>query len=116
MPASWSDEEYFVDEHDLKQYQININGNEFAVASPYGEEHIREVERYLEEQMNEVREQSDLTSPSQLALLLALNFADEILTLQKRQVDLDELERDLSSMTQRLESALQSRSDAATGV
>ena len=74
------------------------------------------MERYLEEQMNEVREQSDLTSPSQLALLLALNFADEILTLQKRQVDLDELERDLSSMTQRLESALQSRSDAGTGV
>ena len=73
-----------MDEHDLKQYQININGNRFAVASPYGEEHIREVERYLEEQMNEVRQQSDLTSPSQLALLLALNFADEILTLQKR--------------------------------
>jgi cell division protein ZapA (FtsZ GTPase activity inhibitor) len=66
--------------------------------------------------MNEVREQSDLTSPSQLALLLALNFADEILTLQKRQVDLDELERDLSSMTQRLGSALQSRSNAGTGV
>ncbi|MDP7629562.1 MAG: cell division protein ZapA [SAR324 cluster bacterium] len=115
MAVSWSNEEHCVDEHDLKQYQININGNRFAVASPYGEEHIREVERYLEEQMNEVRQQSDLTSPSQLALLLALNFADEILTLQKRQVHLDELERSLSSMTQRLESALQSQSDAATG-
>ena len=104
-----------MDEHDLKQYQININGTRFAVASPYGEEHIREVERYLDGQMNEIRQQSDLTSPSQLALLLALNFADEILTLQKRQVHLDELERSLSSMTQRLESALQSQSDAATG-
>jgi len=113
---SWSDEEHFVDEPELKQYQININGNRFAVASPYGEEHIREVERYLEEQLDEIRQQSDLTSPSQLALLLALNFADEILTLQKRQVHLEELERGLSSMTQRLEVALQARSEVAPSV
>ena len=43
MVASWSDEESFVAEPDLKQYQININGTRFTVASPYGEEHFREV-------------------------------------------------------------------------
>jgi len=115
MVASWSDEESFVAEPDLKQYQININGTRFTVASPYGEEHIREVERYLDGQMNEIRQQSDLTSPSQLALLLALNLADEVLTFQKRQVHLEELEYGLSSMTQRLESALQSQPDPAAG-
>ncbi|HIL88760.1 MAG TPA: cell division protein ZapA, partial [Deltaproteobacteria bacterium] len=77
--------------------------------------HIREVERYLDGQMNEIRQQSDLTSPSQLALLLALNLADEVLTFQKRQVHLEELEHGLSSMTQRLESALQSQPDPAAG-
>ncbi len=27
---------------DRKQYQITVNGNRFAIASPYGEEHIKE--------------------------------------------------------------------------
>ena len=40
-----------VQENDSKQYQINISGNRFSISSPYGEEHVREVEKFLDQQI-----------------------------------------------------------------
>ena len=37
-----------VSDNNFKQYQISINGNQFEISSPYGEVHIREVERFLD--------------------------------------------------------------------
>ena len=38
-----------MDEHDLKQYQININGNEFAVASQNKAEAAKKAGKFEEE-------------------------------------------------------------------
>ncbi|MGA1598579.1 MAG: cell division protein ZapA [bacterium] len=84
-----------VSDSELKQYQINIQGNRFAISSPYGEEHIRQVERFLEAQIQTVREQAGLTGGTQTLVLAALNITDELLKLKQSE----------SSHHQRLEAA-----------
>ena len=47
---------------DRKQYQITVNGNRFAIASPHGEEHIRKVESFLEQQISTIQQSSSSIS------------------------------------------------------
>ena len=46
-------------EEESRQYQINISGNRFSISSPHGEEHVREVEKFLDSQIKEVSEQTE---------------------------------------------------------
>lgn len=72
-----------MEENDSRQYQINISGNRFSISSPYGEEHVREVEKFLDQQIAEVTEHTDAFGPTNVALLVALNLADKLLSLKK---------------------------------
>ena len=65
---------------DRKQYQITVNGNRFAIASPHGEEHIRKVESFLEQQISTIQQSSSSISSSNLYLLVALNLADQLMS------------------------------------
>ena len=86
-------------ENDSKQYQINISGNRFSISSPYGEEHVREVEKFLGQQIQEVSEQTEEFGPSNIALLVALNLADKV-------TKLDGIEADLQTLYYRLDKVL----------
>ena len=101
-----SRKEVIVQENDSKQYQINISGNRFSISSPYGEEHVREVENFLGQQIQEVSEQTEEFGPSNIALLVALNLADKLLTLQKKVTKLDGIEADLQTLYYRLDKVL----------
>ena len=93
-------------EEESKQYQINISGNRFTISSPHGEEHVREVEKFLDSHINEVSEHTDAYGPSSIALLVALNLADKLLTLQKKVSKYDGIEEDLESLSYRLDKVL----------
>ena len=93
-------------ENDSKQYQINISGNRFSISSPYGEEHVREVEKFLDQQINEVSKQTEAFGPSNIALLVALNLADRLLTLQKSGSKFDGIEDDLDTLCYKLDKVL----------
>lgn len=67
---------------DLKQYKINIKGQQFTVSSQYSEEHIKQVEAFLVERIDEVAAKSDTYNLTSLTILVALNLADELLTIQ----------------------------------
>ena len=101
-----SRKEVVVQENDSKQYQINISGNRFSISSPYGEEHVREVEKFLGQQIQEVSEQTEEFGPSSIALLVALNLADKLLTLQKKVTKFDGIEADLQTLYYRLDKVL----------
>ena len=101
-----SRKEVVVQENDSKQYQINISGNRFSISSPYGEEHVREVEKFLGQQIQEVSEQTEEFGPSSIALLVALNLADNLLTLQKKVTKFDGIEADLQTLYYRLDKVL----------
>ena len=93
-------------ENDSKQYTITISGNRFSISSPYGEEHVREVEKYLDQQIKEVTEQTEEFGPSSIALLVALNLADKLLTLQKKVSKFDGIEDELETLIFRLDKVL----------
>ena len=95
-----------VEENDSRQYQINISGTRFSISSPYGEEHVREVEKFLDRQIAEVTEHTEAFGPSNIALLVALNLADKLLTLKKRVSKFDSIEDDLENLCYKLDEVL----------
>ena len=95
-----------MEQNDSRQYQININGNRFSISSPYGEEHVREVERFLDQQISDVTENTDAFGPTNVALLVALNLADKLLTLKKSSSKYDVIEEDLNNLYFRLDKVL----------
>ena len=96
-------------EEESRQYQINISGNRFSISSPHGEEHVREVEKLLDSQIKEVTERTEAFSPSSIALLVALNLADKLLTLQKRASKYNGIEDDLESLCYKLDKVLEEK-------
>ena len=92
--------------NDSRQYQINISGNRFSISSPYGEEHVREVEKFLGQQIEEVSAQTDAYGPTNVALLVALNLADKLLSLRKRVSKYDGIEEDLENLCYKLDGIL----------
>ncbi len=101
----------------MKQYQITINGNRLDIASSCGEEHIREVERFLDLQVAEVNQQTGaIGSQTYLAFLVALNLADELLNLQRRQSQYELIEQGLSNLCSRLDMALTQPGIAGTRI
>jgi len=95
-----------LEQNDNKQYQININGNRFSISSPYGEEHVREVEKFLDQQISDVTENTDAFGPTNVALLVALNLADKLLTLKKSTSKYDNIEEDINKLCFRLDEVL----------
>ncbi len=95
-----------MEQKDNRQYQININGNRFAISSPHGEEHVREVEKFLDQQISDVTENTDAFGSTNVALLVALNLADKLLTLKKSTSKYDGIEEDLSNLYFKLEKVL----------
>ncbi len=96
-------------EEESRQYKINISGNRFSISSPHGEEHVREVERYLDSQIKEVSEQSEAYGPSNIAMLVALNLADKLLTLRKKVSKYEGIEDDLETLCFKLGKVLEEK-------
>jgi len=59
-------------------------GNEITIVSRDGEEHVKKVANYVDEKMKEARDKSRAASTHSLALLTALNIADEYLKYQEK--------------------------------
>jgi cell division protein ZapA (FtsZ GTPase activity inhibitor) len=89
-------------------YDVTIGGKRFNIASRHGEAHIREVERLLEETYEEVRGRAQGQTALNIALLTALNLADQLLSLRLA------LKEESSGWTGRVEALLQ-RLDAILG-
>ena len=88
------------------QYQIHINGHGFSISSSYGEEHIREVEAYLEQQIRTMQQNSASISPANLYLLVALNLADQLIRMRQTHEIPVEFEQNLRNLCEQLEQVL----------
>lgn len=82
-------------------YDVTIGGKRFNIASRHGEAHIRQVERLLEETYEEVRARTQGQSSLNVALLTALNLADQLLSLRTA------VKAESGGWTERVESLLQ---------
>jgi cell division protein ZapA len=62
--------------------RVQIFGSEYQIASDTDTEHTREVARYIDRKMREVANNLSLRSVSKIAVLTAVNLADELFKAQ----------------------------------
>ncbi len=89
---------------DSRPIQVNIFGKEYTLKSDVGEEHIKNVARYLDEKMKMFAGHLSKQDPLKIAVLSALNIADELFRERKekelRQKETDqELEEILETVS-----------------
>ncbi|MDH4248772.1 MAG: cell division protein ZapA [Deltaproteobacteria bacterium] len=94
-------------------FDIAIAGKRFTIASRQGEAHIRQVERLLNATYEEIKSRSKGQSILHLALLTALNLADQLLMLKDSQDSVrGEWEQRLDLIVATLDAALTAESTA----
>ena len=70
---------------------VEIFGSTFTVKGDAGPEYVQEIARLVDEKMRQIARKSPATSAHRIAVLAALNLADELMKLKERQKGLDEL-------------------------
>ena len=65
-----------------KNIRINILDQELSVASDSGDEHVANVVQYVKERVDEIKKVSGNATALHVAILTALNIADEYLKLK----------------------------------
>ncbi|MBM3327404.1 MAG: cell division protein ZapA [Calditrichaeota bacterium] len=81
---------------------VNIYGQEYPIRGNSDEEYIRSVARYVDECMLRIEEQTSIKTPTRLAILAALNIADELFTIKREKerilLEFEEKARELSDV------------------
>jgi cell division protein ZapA len=87
-------------EHQDRAVKVTIYGQEYPIRGRGDEDYIKRVAHYVDERMAQIEEKSSISSPIRLAILAALNIADELFTLQKEKdsitFEFEEKARELS--------------------
>ncbi len=83
--------------------QVNILGEKYRISGDAESASIPELAAYVEDKMNEVKQCSSIIDPKHVAVITALNLADELFGERARFV---ELLRELSERTQEIGSPL----------
>jgi cell division protein ZapA len=78
----------------LPNIRVQIFGSEYRIASDADPEHIREVARYIDQKMREVANALSLRSISTIAVLTAVNLADELFKSREEGQEIDQLARE----------------------
>ena len=104
----------YAEESAVSWYDITIAGRQFNIASRRGEAHIRDVERRLEETIEELAERVEGHSSLNLAFLTALNLADQLVSLEVvLNMAPHERERQLRRMLERLRAVFPDEPEAS---
>ena len=74
--------------------RVTIYGQEYPIRGRGDEEYIKKVARFVDDRMLQIEDQTAINSPARLAILAALNIADEL--FRSRQ-DKDQLVSELES-------------------
>jgi len=82
--------------------KVIIYGQEYPIRARGDEDHIRQVAKFVDERMAMIEEQTTAMTPARLAILAALNIADELFTLRREKERLlsefEEKTRELSEV------------------
>ena len=65
-----------------RRFNIKIMGQEFSVLSDGGEEHVARVVKYVSDKIEEIEKTSSNITMMNVAVLAALNIADEYLRIK----------------------------------
>jgi cell division protein ZapA len=83
--------------------EIKVFGHVYTVKTDTDEEHIQRVARYVNEKMDEVVKNTKSVSSLNVAILTALNIADDLIKEKtKRQAFLQEVERKSKDLVEKI--------------
>ncbi len=68
--------------------EIKVFGQNYTVKTDAGEEYIQEIARYVNEKMEEVLKRTKSVSTLNVAILTALNIADDLLKEKEKRIAL----------------------------
>ena len=88
----------------MKGVNVEIMGQNFTVASDAGDEWVKAVAETVDAKIKGLRASGQTVSSVNLAILAALNFADELERLKKEHQELIEA---IAAMKQRLNAAIE---------
>jgi cell division protein ZapA len=71
-----------------KKYQIRVLGQDISVLSDSGDEHVEAVVSYVNDKVAEIQKNTKAINVLQVAVLAALNVADEYFKLQGEKEDI----------------------------
>lgn len=77
--------------------KVEIFGNEYRIKGQAGAEYIRQVAAYVDEKMRQIAQMSATGAVSKIAILTAINIADELFRERL------ERQRSVEDLSQRLE-------------
>ena len=67
----------------LSDVRVQVFGSEYRIASDIDPEHIREVASYIDQKMREIASALALRNRSTVAILTAVNLADELFKIEE---------------------------------
>jgi cell division protein ZapA len=71
--------------------KVNIHGVEYTIAGEINPEYVQRLAKYVDQKMWEIAESNALTSDTKIAVLAALNIANELFSF--KEMSLDEQQR-----------------------
>ncbi|WP_078430164.1 cell division protein ZapA [Alkalihalobacterium alkalinitrilicum] len=63
---------------------VTINGQQYTIVSQEGATHVKEVAKYVDQKMKEIRKLNPMLDTTRLSVLTALNVTDEYVKMTKR--------------------------------
>ena len=78
----------------LSDVRVQIFGSEYRIASDTDPEHIRKVASYIDQKMREIASAFALRNRSTVAVLTAVNLADELFKIEEENRRMDRSSRE----------------------
>ena len=78
----------------LSDVRVQIFGSEYRIASETDPEHIRKVASYIDQKMREIASALALRTRSTVAVLTAVNLADELFKIEEESRRIDRISRE----------------------
>ncbi len=78
---------------DLSNVNVQIFGSEYRITSDTDPDHIREVASYIDQKMREVANELALHTLSKIAVLTAVNLADDLFKIEEDRRRIDRISR-----------------------
>lgn len=72
---------------DSESVTVNIFGKEYTLRGAADAEYVQEVAAFVDRRMNEVARGTPVASTARVAILAAVNIADELLREQRRRLE-----------------------------
>jgi len=69
----------------MRTFDVKILGQRYKVRSDEGEEYINDLARYVNEQIGEVQKTTKTVATHNLAILAAMNIADNLFKAEERE-------------------------------